>query len=237
MFGVIGDIHGNAWALEAVISDALRRGVSEFVHLGDVLYGPLAPRQTFDLLRQIKLIAQVRGNQDRLILDGPGNPTLDWVRNDLGGEPLGWLAALPPIATHQGWLLCHGSPSSDTIYLLEDVSAGFPRVRSEREIESLVGNTEVRQVLCGHTHIQRMVRLTSGQTIVNPGSVGLPAYNDDVPVRHVMESFSPHARYAIIEGSAVSFVHVEYDWNSAAIRARELGREDWARGIATGRMG
>lgn len=37
MFGVIGDIHGNAWALEAVISDAHGRGVSEFVGLGDVL--------------------------------------------------------------------------------------------------------------------------------------------------------------------------------------------------------
>lgn len=232
----MGDIHGNAWALEAVISDAHRRGVSEFVDLGDVLYGPLAPRKTFELLRQIKLVAQVRGNQDRLILDGPRNSTLDWVRNDLGQQPLDWLAALPPIAMHQDWLLCHGSPSSDTVYLLEDVSAGFARVRSESEIEDLLGNTHARWVLCGHTHVQRMVRLTSGQTIVNPGSVGVPAYDDAAPVRHVMESFSPHARYAIIEDSAVSFLHVEYDWATAAMKARELGREDWARGIATGRM-
>jgi predicted phosphodiesterase len=236
MFGVIADIHGNAWALEAVISDAHRRGVSEFVDLGDVLYGPLAPRKTFELLMQIKLVAQVRGNQDRLILDGPRTPTLDWVRNDLGSQPLDWLAALPPTAMHQDWLLCHGSPSSDIIYLLEDVSTGFARVRSEREIEKLLGNNQNRGVLCGHTHIQRMVRLTSGQTIVNPGSVGLPAYADDLPVPHVMESDSPHARYAIIEGSAVCFVHVEYGWNDAAMKARELGREDWARGIATGRL-
>jgi diadenosine tetraphosphatase ApaH/serine/threonine PP2A family protein phosphatase len=234
MLGVIADIHGNAWALEAVIADARRRGVSEFVDLGDVLYGPLAPRKTFELLRQVKLVAQVRGNQDRLILDGPGTSTLDWVRCDLGEEPLSWLAALPPIATYGDWLLCHGSPSSDTIYLLEDVSAGFARVRSEDEIESLLASTDAPRVLCGHSHVQRMVRLASGRTIVNPGSVGVPAYDDEAP-RHAMESFSPHARYATIDGSTISFHHVEYDWNTAAMKAREVGRDDWARGLATGR--
>src|SRR5690348_14115187 len=124
MIGLIADIHGNAWALEAVLGDARRRGVSEFVNLGDVLYGPLAPRRTFGLLTQINLVAQVRGNQDRLVLDGPASPTLDWVRSDLGEGPLRWLADLPPVATYQERLLCHGSPSSDTTYLLEDVSAG-----------------------------------------------------------------------------------------------------------------
>jgi hypothetical protein len=81
-----------------------------------------------------------------------------------------------------------------------------------------------------------MVRLTSGQTIVNPGSVGLPAYADDLPVPHVMESGSPHTRYAIIECSAVCSVHIEYDWNAAAMKAPELGCDDWARGIATGHL-
>jgi len=193
MLGVIADIHGNAWAFEAVVADAYHRGVSEFVDLGDVLYGPLAPKKTFKLLRQIKLVAQVQGNQDRLILKGPGTPTLDWVRCDLGEEPLSWLAALPSIATYGDCLLCHGTPYSDTTYLLEDVSAGFARVRSEHEIENLLGSTEAPRILCGHSHVQRMVRLTSGRTIVNPGSVGVPAYDDDAPVRHVMESFSPHA--------------------------------------------
>ena len=236
MLGVIGDIHGNAWALEAVISDARRRGVSEFVDLGDELYGPLAPRKTFELLRRINLVAQVRGNQDRLILEGPPNPTLNWVRTDLGDEPLPWLAALPTSATHEHWLLCHGTPFSGTTYLLEEVSSGVARVRSEQEIETLLGNVPAEFVLCGHTHIQRLVRLSSGRTIVNPGSVGLPAFDDEAPVRHVMESFSPHARYAIIDRSTVSFLHVEYDWNSAAKKARELGREDWARGLSIGRM-
>jgi predicted phosphodiesterase len=236
MIGLVADIHGNAWALEAVLQDAQRRGVSEFANLGDVFYGPLAPRKTFGLLQQIKVVAQVRGNQDRLVLDGRGNPTLDWVRKDLGDGPLRWLAHLPQVATYQERLLCHGTPSSDTTYLLEDVSSGSARVRTEQEIEALLAGTEAHWILCGHTHVQRAVTLSSGKMIVNPGSVGLPAYDDEVPVRHVMESFSPHARYATIDGTTVSFHLVEYDWNAAARRATELGRPDWAHGIATGRM-
>ena len=101
MLGLIADIHGNAWALQAVLADANRRGVSEFLNLGDVLYGPLAPRKTFELLAQIKMVAQVRGNQDRFVVDDSGSPTLDWVRSDLGEGPIRWLADLPPVAMHR----------------------------------------------------------------------------------------------------------------------------------------
>jgi diadenosine tetraphosphatase ApaH/serine/threonine PP2A family protein phosphatase len=238
MTGILADIHGNAWALEAVLRDAARRGVVEFVDLGDVLYGPLAPRRTYELLRGVNLVAQVKGNQDRFIVDGaPANPTLDFVRADLGPEPVAWLASLPAGTVFGDWLLCHGSPASDTAYLLEDVSTGHPRVRGESEIRALLGDETARWILCGHTHVARLVSLAStGQTILNPGSVGLPAYDDDAPVPHFMESFSPHACYATVDRGVVSFHRVPYDWGAAAARARELGREDWARGIAAGRM-
>ena len=236
MLGILADIHGNAWALEAVLVDAQRKGVTEFLNLGDVLYGPLAPRRTFEMLKKVNIVAQVRGNQDRLILDGPRNPTLDWVRSDLGSEPLSWLAGLAPTAKYRDTLLFHGSPSSDTTYLLEDIRSGFARVRSDQDILALLGSIAETRICCGHSHVPRIVRLSSGQTIINPGSVGVPAYDDDAPVPHVMESFSPHARYVTLEASTVSFHQVEYDWNASATKARELGRNDWARGIATGRM-
>jgi len=235
MLGLIADIHGNAWALDAVIADARRRGVSAFVNLGDALYGPLAPRRTFDLLQQMNIVAEVSGNQDRLILEGTGNPTLDWVRDDLGAEPLKWLRNLPKTASFDDRLLCHGTPSSDTTYLLEDVRHGFARIRSDADILSLLENVQSHWIFCGHSHLQHLVTLSSGQTIVNPGSLGLPAYDDEKPVRHAMETFSPHARYAIVESAEVSFHAVKYDWNSAARRATELGREDWAWSIVSGR--
>jgi predicted phosphodiesterase len=41
---VIADIHGNRWALEAVLQDIDRRGIQQIVNLGDHLTGPLNSR-------------------------------------------------------------------------------------------------------------------------------------------------------------------------------------------------
>jgi hypothetical protein len=55
-----------------------------------------------------------------------------------------------------------------------------------------------------------------------------------------METYSAHASYAVVEkgpaGWGVELHRVAYDWNEAARQARSLGAEDWAQGIATGRM-
>ncbi|NIU79389.1 MAG: hypothetical protein GWN71_39355, partial [Gammaproteobacteria bacterium] len=86
--------------------------------------------------------------------------------------------------------------------------------------------SDVRQevVLCGHTHVPRLVALLDGRIAVNPGSVGLPAYDDDAPHPHVMEAGSPHARYAVLvrrEGTwSVELVALPYDWSAAARAAR-----------------
>ena len=70
-----------------------------------------------------------------------------------------------------------------------------------------------------------------GSTIVNPGSVGLPAYSTDFPKPHVMESGSPHARYALLTRSAnmwqVELIAVLYDHMHAAAQARKNQRPDW----------
>ena len=138
--------------------------------------------------------------------------------------------------------LCHGIPDSDTTYFLEDVSSAHPQVRSEAAITELAADVRQPFLLCGHSHIARVVQLSSGRLIVNPGSggVGVPAYDDSTPIPHVMENYSPHASYAVLEqndsGWSVSLHRVAYDWNRAAKQARALGRNDWAYAIETGRV-
>jgi hypothetical protein len=93
--------------------------------------------------------------------------------------------------------------------------------------------------VCGHTHTPRARRLADGTLVVNPGSVGRPAYAHDRPHRHVVESGSPHARWALLEHRADGW-HAElrqaaYDWDGAARRAAALGFADWAHELATGR--
>jgi len=243
---VLADIHANMWALDAVLSDVRRRGADVLLNLGDILYGPLDSRATFERLRSENVALTVRGNQDRQIYDASeqdrrGNPTLNFVIEDLREEALQWLRSIPETAVFETEIfLCHGTPSSDETYLLEDVASGRPLLKPEEEIVRLLGGVPHPVILCGHTHIPRLVRLASGQIILNPGSVGLPAYSDDQPNPHAMENYSPHASYAILTKSTggwdVVFHKVAYDFDKASQVAAARGRKDWAKSIATGRV-
>lgn len=247
---LVADIHANVWALEAVLADVRKQGADAVWNLGDILHGVLRPRATYDLLREADVAQTIRGNQDRELYQAAeqqrrGDPNLDWrvewMIRDLGPEAIEWLRGLPATAVFEDEaLLCHGSPTDDLCYLLEDVSSGNPVVRDEDEIARLLGGAAQPVIVCGHTHISRLVRLANGQMVVNPGSVGLAAYSDDAPVPHAMETYSPDASYAILEKTAagwdVTFRRVPYDTREASRTAAELGRSDWAHQIATGRV-
>ncbi|MCL9775788.1 metallophosphoesterase family protein [Vibrio methylphosphonaticus] len=253
-FAVISDIHSNVYALKAVVADARAKGVNDFINLGDILYGPIAPRETYEYLRTLNALT-ICGNQDRQIYqathsDVQSNPTMPFILQDLGAEPLTWMRQLPfdsrvlpdsrPLSLPADIYACHGTPSDDLTYLLEDASSGRAVVREDAEIIDLLAGITAPIVLCGHTHLPRCVQVSTGQCIVNPGSVGLPAYEDDEPFPHAMETYSPMASYAVIsqttEGSwDVSFNKVAYDVSKAVEAARAQGRLDWVHFLTTGR--
>lgn len=231
---VLSDIHGNIWALEEVLADIARRGVSRIVDLGDSLDGPLEPRATADLLRSLD-VAGVRGNGERSVLDpaaAASNRSAAFARASLGPDHLAWLGERPLTRSIDGVLLCHGTPSADAVYLLEEAPLHGQQLRSADEITALLGDTPARLVLCGHSHLPRSVGLPDGRLVVNPGSVGLPAYRDNQPP-HAMETGSPQARYALVESRGdqwgVELVAVPYDFQQAIRRARDNDRDDWAR--------
>ena len=239
---VLADIHGNAAALRAVLDHARQRGVTRFVNLGDTFYGPLDPAGTWAILKQTPMHA-ILGNQDRILLEpAPPRdmaPAIERTLDRIGTDGLAWLESLPAtLWPEPDVLLCHGTPKNDTAYLLEDVSTGLPGLRPCPDIlADLPAKADgCTLVLAGHSHHAGLVRCGS-VTLVNPGSVGLPAYTDDDPP-HVMASGSPHARYAIVARSGgeweTDLLTVEYDWAAAAETARENGREDWARWLSTG---
>jgi diadenosine tetraphosphatase ApaH/serine/threonine PP2A family protein phosphatase len=95
-------------------------------------------------------------------------------------------------------------------------------------------------VLCGHTHHPRALRTATGQLIVNPGSVGLQAYDDDRPYPHLIETGSPDARYAIVErlpeGWSAALIAVPYEHETMARLAERNGMPDWAHALRTGYM-
>jgi predicted phosphodiesterase len=230
-FAAIADVHGNRWALEAVLEDIAGQGVNDIVNACDHLFGPLDPAGTADLLIRLEL-STVAGNRDREILEF-ADLNLNVAHRD-------WLTRMPArreIAN--GILMFHGTPERDDVYLLETVHAnGVVSLATSYEIAVRLAGASHNLLLCGHTHIPRTVA-AADKLIVNPGSVGLQAYPDDAPVPHVMETGSRHARYAILErcgtGWHVEHRAVDYDFQSAARTAERNGRPDWAWRLRTGR--
>jgi putative phosphoesterase len=234
-FAVIADIHGNRWALEAVLADIGRRRVDAVVNLGDHLYGPLDVRGTMDLLLKLNATS-IRGNQDRELLEDAKDSdsrTLRENRAELRSQDLAWLRELPT-TVWQDILACHGTPQADNAYLLEEVTARGVFLKSAAQIERALDGKENELILCGHSHVPRTVQ-AGKRVVINPGSVGLPAYTDDQPFPHKMETGSPHARYAIVDGPEIEHVQLKYDWEAASRMALTNGREDWAYALRTGR--
>jgi predicted phosphodiesterase len=240
---VIADIHGNALALEAVRADIARRNVERIVNLGDCVSGPLWPRETVEAL----ITAQwptVRGNHDRCVgEDPPGSLGLSdgYAHRALDAPQRLWLRALPArLDFGDGLIAFHARPGNDEAYLLEDVEGGrMLRAPPESIAERLAGVTATI-MLCGHSHLPRALRLPDGRWVVNPGSVGCPAYDSPAPPAHVSESGAPSARYAVLEREgdrvAVDLIAIAYDHEAAARRAEDNGRADWVHALRTGFM-
>lgn len=255
-WAVVSDIHGNLPALDAVIAEITAAGVQAVVNLGDTVSGPLWPAETAD-----RLIAlgwpTIAGNHERQLLAGS---VASMGASDahaaarLTAAHRDWLAALPPTR----WLsrdlfCCHGTPDDDLRYLMESVtpdeglhgSTGL-RAASAGEIDqrlaaSATQLTPATLLLCGHSHVPRVMH-QGALGLVNPGSVGLQAFDDDHPHAHRAETGSPLARWALVERAGGGAWRVQlratpYDVEAAARQAECNGRGDWADALRTGRVG
>lgn len=237
----IGDIHGNSAALRAVLSDIDKCKVDAIVNVGDHLSGPLDARGTADFLMS-RDILNIRGNHDRYLIEQSPSEmaSSDLVaHSQLEDIHTDWLSSLPPTARLGDVFLCHGTPGSDSIYWMESVNPdGSVCMATQTHIEQHAVGIDASVIICGHSHLPRIIRLLDGRLLVNPGSVGCPGYDDVSPVYHVMQSGTPDALYAILEQSgdhwSVNLRSVPYDSSEMVKLAAAEGRAEWARVLATG---
>lgn len=240
---VISDIHGNLGALSAVLADIAAQDCDSVVNLGDILSGPLQPAETADLLMPLAL-PTIRGNHERQLLEmSPATMGASdaYAHARLRQDQREWLAQLPAsLVLNEGVLLCHGTPANDLEYFLEHVDAGGLRPATPDEAWAKASDAAYPVIVCGHTHVPRAVRLADGRLIVNPGSVGLPAYHANHPFPHDIENHSPKARYAVLDNTGgqwnAELIAVDYDHEAAAKLALEHGSPEWAHALRTGRV-
>ena len=181
---VLGDIHGNALALEAVLSAAARQDVEALCITGDFVGYYYQPREVLALLEPWRSY-RVRGNhedmleraaKDRVFLEectGRYGSGLAVALDSLSASQQDALVSLPRSLRIEidecRILLVHGSPWCTDEYIYPDAP--------QAKWDALSG-LDADVVLYGHTHY-RLVRRVNETLVVNPGSVGQP--RDGVP--------------------------------------------------------
>ena len=92
-------------------------------------------------------------------------------------------------------MLFHATPRDDLEMPARRLRAGRRRGRATvEEVAALLDGVDARLILCGHTHVPRLIELPDGRWVLNPGSVGLQAYRDHGEPPWAIGSGSPHAR-------------------------------------------
>ncbi len=221
---VVSDIHGNLEALETVLADIERRGITSVACLGDFVGYGAAPNQCIDLVRP-RIETAVIGNHDlaaigRLKLgyfNHEAAVAARWTDATLTEENRLYLESLPYTVEWHGIKLVHASPlePGEWNYVLSPADA-------EAEMEAY----EQTVCLIGHSHYpgafdhdgrhvtySRLpeVRLRDRHRyLVNVGSVGQPRDGD------------PRSAYLVVDEERRTLTHVrlEYDVARAMDRIR-----------------
>lgn len=229
-YAILGDIHANLCALQAVLAAIEGDGVDRILSVGDVVGYGAAPRQAIQILRELD-VTVVKGNHDAACV-GEIDPAyfnpyaraaVDWTVTQLEPGDLAWLKALPLVAEFEHCLVAHGTLSQPE---------RFDYIQSVADAEPSL--EELTRPVCfvGHTHVPvSIMRLVDDPTrtcytmdpvldlaevrgaIVNVGSVGQPRDED------------PRAAYGLFdtEEGCVTIRRVEYDIEREAERIRAAG--------------
>jgi diadenosine tetraphosphatase ApaH/serine/threonine PP2A family protein phosphatase len=188
---ILGDIHANLQALEAVVADAREYECREFHFLGDVVGYNANPSECLEIVRALPGVC-VLGNHDEAASRADPLPhfsslaatALEWTRTQLHEEQKEWLSALRPMRQIRSATLVHATLDSPT-------SWAYIRTPSEATLSLTCQRTPI--CFFGHTHIpgifpqgggeihfhEEGIQLPSEKKLfINAGSVGQPRDGD-----------------------------------------------------------
>ena len=227
LFAVLGDIHANLDALEAVLADCKANGVTDYLCTGDVVGYNARPHECLEIVRALGCPV-VMGNHDHYVSSQQNlndfNPhaaaVIRWTRGQLSDEEMEYLRGLPFVMTDRGVTLVHATMDSPE---------GFGYVFDHLQAEAHFIHQKTPLCFHGHTHCPMIYekqigavyridaqdfRLPVGRKyFVNVGSVGQPRDGD------------PRAAYVLYDPMArtIRFRRIEYDIAAAQAKVREAG--------------
>lgn len=200
---IVSDIHGNAVAFDAVLSDLALKDIDQVICLGDAIQGGPEPRRVVTMLRDLGC-PTVMGNADAWLLTGveTGSENISperrvrldtmraWALESLSADDKAFIESFSPSVIIEAGgvslLGFHGTPDSfDELLLPNDPQERFESVLSPYLPALMCG---------GHTHVQFIRRMRDG-FFFNPGSVGV-TYNHDQDESSFR--LNPWAEYAVL---------------------------------------
>jgi len=190
---ILGDIHGNLQALEAVLADAREYGCTEFHCLGDVVGYNANPSECLEIVRNLPG-ACVLGNHDQAAFgeyslkgfSSFASVSLEWTRGVLNADQKAWLGSLRLQRQIRKTTLVHATLDSPE-------SWGYVRTDFEAQLSLACQRTPL--CFIGHTHVPKSFGQGVGEMLlfenvdgvelprspkllINAGSVGQPRDGD-----------------------------------------------------------
>jgi predicted phosphodiesterase len=208
VYAVISDIHSNLEALEAVLADVARRGITEIYCLGDIVGYGASPKECLDLIIE-RCVTAVCGNHDHATFYEPFNFNVGaeracyWTRGVFEEESnkakrdrrWAFLGRLPVRAEAHQILLVHASPrrpvneylfAEDVYTNPNKILSNFDRLEDHHRA-CFVGHTHVPGVFLDDPYFDPPGELPDAnfyvitddeKAIINVGSVGQPRDHD-----------------------------------------------------------
>lgn len=217
-YAILGDIHANIAALDAVLDAVDEAGVDQIIQVGDVVGYGSSPVECIERMRERDALV-VKGNHDGACtgevdartFNDAAREAVDYHRSLLSREDLKWLMQLPYTASTPHCSVSHGTLHKpelfDYIQRPEDADASFEVL--ERPV-CFLGHTHRPVTLMrlhdaphrtSYTFSERFDLGQAMAAFVNVGSVGQPRDDD------------PRAAWAIYDSKAhvIEVMRVEYD--------------------------
>jgi predicted phosphodiesterase len=226
-YAILGDIHANLEALQAVLDDADKQGVTNFACTGDVVGYNADPKACLKLIRNLDCKV-VQGNHDYYtgcnesmeLFTTMAQKSIYWTRKQLSLLERKYLRTLPLIVDVENFTMVHSSLSTPHRwnYIFKRTAAAANFLNQFNNV-CFFGHTHVPLAFVkGDTEIEKgfydTLTIREGfQYLINVGSVGQP------------RDRNPKSAYVIydLDAQTVTMRRVEYDMPTTQKKIRAAG--------------
>lgn len=225
-YAILGDIHSNLEAFQAVMADAATQGVTKYACVGDLVGYNANPVECLEAIRALNCVC-VRGNHDHYCsnpedLNGFHPLAADvvaWTRRQLSEDQQSYLRNLKYVSPVENFTIVHSTLDTPEMW-------GYVFDKLEADANFAYQNT----TLCffGHTHVPlafeksdtirfglyTRIKIGLGKKyFINVGSVGQPRDGD------------PRAAYVVYDmlNNIVELRRVPYDIETAQKKILDAG--------------